>query len=133
MILPALSSAVFSTSREAFEVARVEIAAVESVGLEALQIGTERNRDSVLLPGGHLESKTGAGTKQVNRIVAFTDAVAGGPAHEDEGPGVDLHSFFRGCEVEQFGGAASLAAEGKCHSAAAQIVLAESGCRAARD
>src|ERR1035441_6400677 len=65
----------------------------------------------------------------MNRIVAFTDSVAGGPAHEKEGSGIDLYPLFRRCEVEQFGGSASLAAKSKCHSAAAQILRQSSAAR----
>ena len=69
----------------------------------------------------------------MNRIVSFTDSVAGRPAHEEEEASIDFHPFFGRCEVEQFGGAAGLAAKSKCRLGRCPDRLAEFGCQAVRD
>ena len=55
--------------------------------------------------------------------MALTHAVACRPAHEDKRLGRGLLSFVGGGEVEQFGGAAGLAAEGESQATFAQVVF----------
>src|ERR1035437_979782 len=85
---------------KAFEVARVEIAAIEPIGLKPLKIRAERDRDPILLARWNFEYKPRTRTQQMNRIVPLTHAVAGRPAHKDAGRGIDFHSCFRRCEIE---------------------------------